>query len=118
MADPNACNVCRFKWALDDRRGFAPVIMIPDSTPHRIFKISELTRVIASHLVLISPKSAVDLACTCRYIEEPALSTLWETQWSLCILLKVLPEENWKPDSSAGEYLVRSLGILPKRCNA
>jgi len=50
--------------------------MTHDSTPHRIFKISELTRLIASELVPISRKSTVNLACACRSLEEPNLSTL------------------------------------------
>ena len=84
--------------------------MIHDSTPHRIFKISELTRLIAGHLILINPKSAVNLACTCRYLEEPVLSTLWETQWSLCTLLGVLPEKTWEYENPRrGERMVRSL---------
>ena len=66
--------------------------MTHDSTPHRVLKISELTRLIASQLVLISRKSAVNLACACRSLEEPILSTLWETQSSFVTLLKVLPE--------------------------
>ena len=64
-----------------------------DSTPYRIFKISELTRLIAIQLVLISQKSAVNLACACRSLEEPVLSTLWEIQSSLYALLEVLPQE-------------------------
>ena len=67
-----------------------------DTTPHRVFKISELTRLIASQLVLINQKSAVNLACACRFLEGPVLSTLWETQWSLCTLLEVLPKETWE----------------------
>ena len=71
--------------------------MIHDSTPYRVLKISELARLIASQLVLIGAEnSAVNLACACRSLEEPILSTLWEeTQSSLPTLLKVLPEENW-----------------------
>lgn len=69
--------------------------MIHDNTPNRIFGISELTRLIASQLVLISRKSAVNFACACRRLEEPVLSTLWETQYELCTLLGVLPEETW-----------------------
>jgi len=65
--------------------------MIQDNMPHRIFKISELTRLIASELVLISRKSTMNLACACRCLEEPALSTLWETQSALNTLLEVLP---------------------------
>ena len=70
--------------------------MIRDSTPSRVFNIGELSRLIASQLVLISRKSAVNLACTCRSLEEPVLSTLWENQWSLCTLLETLPEETWQ----------------------
>jgi len=64
-------------------------------TSHRILKISELTRVIASQLTSLSRRSAVNLACVCRYLEEPVLSTLWEEQRTLYTLLKVLPEETW-----------------------
>ena len=76
--------------------------MFHDSTPYRVFKISELTSLIARQLVLISRKSAVNLARACRSLEEPILSTLWETQESLCTLLKVLPEK----------YLVRGNPML------
>jgi len=69
--------------------------MMHDSTPLRVFNISELTRVITSQLVLVSRRSAVNLACACRRLEEPVLSTLWETQPSLCTLLKTLPEYTW-----------------------
>lgn len=69
--------------------------MIHNSTPHSIFKISELTRSIAGQLVLISRKSAVNLACSSRYLEEPVLSALWETQSSLFTLLELLPEHTW-----------------------
>ena len=67
--------------------------MIPDSAPHRTLKISELARAIASQLILISQASALDLACACRCLEEPVLSTLWETQESLCTLMGVLPKD-------------------------
>ena len=93
--------------------------MVHNDTPRRVFKISELTRLIASQLVLISPKSTVNLACACRYLEEPVLSTLWETQWSLSILLEVLPEETWyyeHPDSS--KRVVCGLGLLLEELDA
>jgi len=70
--------------------------MTHDSTPHRVIKISELTRLIAKKLVLISRKSAVNLACACRCLEEPVLSTLWETQRLFVTLLRVLPKETWE----------------------
>ena len=72
------------------------VTMTHDSTPRRVFEIDELTRLIASQLVLISRQSTVNLACTCRSLEEPNLSTLWETQSSMSTLLGVLPKETWK----------------------
>lgn len=62
---------------------------------HRVSKISELTRLVATQVILISKRSAVNFACACRHLEEPVLSTLWETQWSLYTLLEVLPEEIW-----------------------
>ena len=64
-------------------------------TPHRMFKISELARVIASQLISVSRGSVVNLACVSRYLEEPVLSTLWEEQRSLYPLLRVLSEETW-----------------------
>ena len=70
--------------------------MTDDSTSHRVFRINELTRFIASRLIPISRKSAVNLACVCRYLEEPVLSTLWETHESLDTLLQVLPEGYWE----------------------
>ena len=77
--------------------------MIHDSTPYRVIKISELTRLIASQLVLIDArKSAVNLACGCQSLEESILSTLWETQWPLLTLLEVLPEQTWERGPSKG----------------
>ena len=66
-----------------------------DNAPSRVFNISELTRLIASQLIPISRKSAVNLACVCRSLEEPVLSTLWEEQSALHTLLEVLPEATW-----------------------
>ena len=69
--------------------------MIHDNAPNRVFKISELTKLIASQLVPLSRASTTNLACVCRYLEEPVLSTLWETQLLLKPLLEVLPEGTW-----------------------
>ena len=74
--------------------------MIDDSAPYRVLKIGELTRLIASQLILIGRESAANLACTCRYLEVPVLSTLWETQSPLYTLLKTLPR-----DARGWEYL-------------
>src|SRR5882757_5549156 len=59
--------------------------------PHRIFEIDELTMLISRHLVSIGRKSTVSLACTCRLLETPALSSLWEVQGSLPLLFNVSP---------------------------
>ena len=90
----------------------ARATMIYQSTPHRVFKIAELTRLIASQLALTSRKSALNLACVCRYLEEPALSMLWEMQHSFCTLLDVLPEETWKLERWPAEHGVRGLILL------
>ena len=84
--------------------------MTHDSTSHRIFKISELTRLIATELIPIGQKSAVNLACACRYLEEPVLSTLWETQHLVHVLLEVLPEGAWDYTRlEPGRKIVRDL---------
>ena len=76
----------------------AQITTIHDSAPNCLFSISELTRLIAGQLTLISQESTVSLACACRRLEEPALSTLWETQSSLFTVLAVLLDEpqDWK----------------------
>ena len=57
--------------------------------PHSIIEISELTQLIADHCLLLGDeKSLVSLACTCRALEEQALSTLWSEQSSLVTLVK------------------------------
>ena len=66
--------------------------MLGDNASHRVFKISELASVVASHLVLICRKSTANLALTCRYLEEPVLSALWEEQPWPGTLLEVFPE--------------------------
>ena len=59
----------------------------------------------------------MNLACACRYLEEPVLSILWEKQKSLRTLLVVLPVETWGIEDTrwnAG-YTVRSMHLpLPK----
>lgn len=86
--------------------------MIHDNTPNRVFKISELTKLIVDQLVLISQQSAVNLACTCRCLEDPVLSTLWETQGSLFTLLGVFPRGTWdRKPLEPKKLVVRSLGL-------
>ena len=76
-------------------RIFSTPAMIDNSASYRVFKIGELTRLIAGQLIPDSQESAVNLACTCRHLKEPALSVLWETQDSLHTLLETLPREFW-----------------------
>ena len=104
--------------ALSSPCGPTRATMTYDDTSHRIFKISELTRLIASQLVLNSRQSAVNLACACRYLEEPVLSMVWETQRSLCTLLKVLPEGTWDYECPLyGVHVVRDLDLLAEELN-
>ena len=93
---------------------------VDTTATHRVLKIGELTRLIASQLVLISQKSAVDLACSSQYLEEPVLSTLWETQSSFCTLLEVLPRQTWhiQGGGAGWDSTVRGLNLLLEKSNA
>ena len=59
-----------------------------------VIQISEVVQVIIDHLVQVSPKSVVSLACTCKALEEQALRTLWSNQDSLGTLVRstLLPD--------------------------
>ena len=61
------------------------------SMPHHIFEIDKLARLISRHLVSTHCTSAVSLASTCRFLEEPAFSSLWEVQDWLNTLFGVSP---------------------------
>lgn len=56
--------------------------------PHPIIEISELTQLIANHLLPDGPEGLLSLACTCRALKEQALSTLWSEQPSLKTLVE------------------------------
>ena len=90
--------------------------MIGDSAFHRVFKINELARAITSRLIPTSQKSIVKLACTCRYLEELALSALWETQIQLYILVRLLPGVIW--DDTGDIEGVRGLDLSLETQNA
>ena len=63
----------------------------------QVFIVDELATLVATHLVEISPRSAVSLALTCRALEVPALSALWEAQQSITsFIAHVLPEDVWR----------------------
>ena len=104
--------------ALSSWRGSPRATMIYQSAPHRVLKISELTRLIASQLVLESQKSTVNLACVCRYLEEPVLGTLWETQHSFCTLLEVLSEDTLDVRYRGTKRMVRGLVLSSEKSNA
>jgi len=110
---PRIRGVCHLMGA-STHCGSMRATMIHDNATYHVLKISELTRLIASHLVLTNQKSAVNLACACRYLEEPTLSILWGAQqWSLCTLLKVLPKGTWEYPSP-DEDVVCCPGPLPR----
>ncbi|KAF9648204.1 hypothetical protein BDM02DRAFT_3129189 [Thelephora ganbajun] len=73
----------------------------------RVFEIDELARLVSHHLVSTNRESAVSLACTCRLLEVPVLSSLWELQDSLLTLIGALPmmdEEVTEHDSSENTW--------------
>jgi hypothetical protein len=55
---------------------------VSESMPHPTIEASKLGQFIADHLLLVSPKSLVSLACARPALKEQALSTLWSEQWS------------------------------------
>ena len=55
--------------------------------PHPIIEISELTQLIIDHLLFNNQNGLVSLGCTCRVLEEQALSALWSRQSSLETLI-------------------------------
>lgn len=82
--------------------------MASKATPHRIFEIGELTRMIAVELILLSRRSTVNFACTSRGLKELVLGALWARQSSLFTLLMMLPDGTLDCQSlENGTYLVR-----------
>ncbi|KAF9783787.1 hypothetical protein BJ322DRAFT_1219409 [Thelephora terrestris] len=71
------------------RRAPASLLQRTVSMPHPIIEISELAQVIFDHCLLLrDERSLISLACTCRALEEQALSTLWSEQSSLVTLIE------------------------------
>jgi len=83
--------------------------------PHSIIEISELSQLVADFLLFLhGQQSLVSLACTCRALEEQALSTLWSEQSSLETLVRstlppgILSSPQFPPQVCNGEcYLSR-----------
>lgn len=63
-----------------------------DGAPHRVFKISELSRLIASELVFTSQKSTANPACACRPLEGARPQRI---MGDATVLLSILPKETW-----------------------
>ena len=75
--------------------------------PHPIVEISELTQLVANHLLLDGPESLTSLACTCRALEELALSTPWSKQSSLTTLAEsTIPSAALLPFGHHHRYVV------------
>lgn len=93
-------------------RTIVVLTMIHDSASHRVLKVGELARLVAGELILTSQKGAVNLACACRYLSEPVLSTLWETWERLNNLMETLSQEIWLYHTlPSRERVVR--GLIP-----
>jgi hypothetical protein len=77
----------------------------------RVLCVDELAMLIATHLVAINPRSAIALAQTCRALEVPALSALWETQADLKpLIVCVLPGDAWSSTTGhQGQLLLVSI---------
>ena len=74
-----------------DRFDLPTLPLTPSTMAQRAFEINELARLVSCHLVSVSRSAAVSLARTCKMLEVPALSSLWELQDSLPVLADVLP---------------------------
>jgi hypothetical protein len=74
--------------------------------PHPIIEIDKVVKLVIDELVEISPETTVSFALTCRSLEEPALSALWEQQWLLSDLLGVLPNYTQVEDEHGDGVIV------------
>jgi len=79
--------------------------------PHQIFNIDELLRLVITELVITSPRTAVSFALARRSFEEPTLSSLWEKQHSLTVLVKVIPNHTWVRGEHGVKSIVSSLNF-------
>ncbi|KAL4245272.1 hypothetical protein ABKN59_009718 [Abortiporus biennis] len=59
---------------------------------HQIFNIAEILNAILQDLLKKEPSALSNLAQTCRFLEDPALDVLWNTQTSLIPLIRVASE--------------------------
>lgn len=72
---------------------FVLVTIPPQLTDmHHLFRVDEILRSIASHIVDTGHyESALSLACCCTTISAPTLDVMWEGQTNFVTALKTLP---------------------------
>ena len=85
----------------------------PPEMPHEVFKIDEVLRLIAGHVVDLCGPGAIAFACCCKTFEEPVLSFYWEDR-RLDKLASVLPEGVLKRSGlGVSPHYVRTSGKPP-----
>jgi hypothetical protein len=94
--------------------GSNPASATPPLMPHPIIETDKVVRLVIDELVEISPETIVSFALTCRSLEEPALSALWEQQTLLSDLVGVLPNYT-VGDEHGAEVIVSGRGFPADR---
>ena len=86
-------NPARMSVNSDRLRGDPPNLSSPEpvNMAQRVFEIDELARLLSYHLISVNCGAVVSFARTCKMLEVPALSSLWEQQDSFSVLIGVLP---------------------------
>ena len=87
----------------------------PPLMPHPIIETDKVVRLVIDELVEISPETTVSFALTCRSLEEPALSALWEQQTLLSDLVGVLPNYTQVGDEHGAEVIVSGVDFPADR---
>ena len=64
--------------------------------PHRALMVDEILREVTARVAYTHSPTALSLACCAKFLEEPALSALWEYQQGLPTLIKTLPPDSWE----------------------
>ena len=74
--------------------------------PHRALVVDEILREVTTWLIQIHYPTIVSLACCAKFLEEPALSTLWDCQETLPTLIKTLPPDSWELHTGEAENII------------
>jgi len=64
--------------------------------PHRALAVDEILREVTAYVTDTHPPTAVALARCAKFLEEPALSTLWKVQNQPPPLIRTLPPDSWE----------------------